>query len=171
MDGDEDSNGLPPLRFSIGSNSILVWNAGMENYVSDFSADEDRQAHNIQYKLTDLTQVGDFYVTVTVDTSKPYQVDGKEGEYYPQKVYFWTKEGGGLKYSGWYNKACWDSYIKDLDDSKYFYLGRTEAGVKGKFHYAKLHAYSFRLYNRALTDEEVNKNHEKSVEYHSLKEE
>ena len=61
--------------------------------------------------------------------------------------------------------------MSGYEDSKYFYLGRTEAGREGNFHYAKLHAYSFRLYNRALTDDEVNKNYEKSVEYHSLNEE
>lgn len=148
---------------------MLSWNAGIASYVSDFSVNETNEAHNIAYELTDLKQIGDFYVTVTVDTSRSYQVDGREGEYYPQKLFFWTKEGGGLKYSGWYNKSCWDNYLLDyLNNSKYFYLGRVEAGTKGAFHYSKLHAYSFRLYNRALTEEEVNKNYEKSVEYHSL---
>ena len=34
--------------------------------------------------------------------------------------------------------------------------------------YPKMKIYALRLYSRVLSEEEVNKNYEKSVEYHSL---
>ena len=36
------------------------------------------------------------------------------------------------------------------------------------WNYGKMKAYCLRLYSKALSEEEVTKNYEKSVEYHSL---
>ena len=36
----------------------------------------------------------------------------------------------------------------------------------GYWHYSKLNAYTCRLYNKALTTEEVKDNYDKSVSYH-----
>ena len=36
------------------------------------------------------------------------------------------------------------------------------------WHYMKMNAYTLRLYNRALTAEEVKENYDVSVAYHSL---
>ena len=39
---------------------------------------------------------------------------------------------------------------------------------EGYWNYSKMNAYCLRLYSRALTEEEVNKNYDKSVTYHDL---
>ena len=52
-------------------------------------------------------------------------------------------------------------------------IGRTayanSDGTAG-WEYGKMSAYCLRLYSRALSEEEVTKNYEKSIEYHSLPE-
>ena len=51
-------------------------------------------------------------------------------------------------------------------------IGRTGRVVDSSVDwvYGKMSAYCLRLYSRALSEEEVTKNYEKSIEYHSLPE-
>ena len=37
---------------------------------------------------------------------------------------------------------------------------------EGWWHYSKMNAYTLRLYNRALTSDEVTNNYNKSIAYH-----
>ena len=38
----------------------------------------------------------------------------------------------------------------------------------GAWHYSKMNAYSIKLYNRGLNEQEVKENYNKSVAYHNL---
>lgn len=38
----------------------------------------------------------------------------------------------------------------------------------GMWHYSKLNTYTLRLYNRALSEEEIKENNNLSVKYHEL---
>ncbi len=39
---------------------------------------------------------------------------------------------------------------------------------KNSWHYSKMNAYSIKLYNRGLNDQEVKENYNKAVAYHNL---
>ncbi len=165
------------FRFGIdgGPASSLMWNAGgSRTGTSDFS---NQASHwNICYNI-DLSKLKKgAYITITLDTSKSYTVNEgnyegyfsnvqKHGEYYKQTVYM----DGEKLYEGDYNKEQWSSFCKqDLQNLKYFCLGRSSFDQHGWWHYSKMNAYCLRLYSRGLSEEEVMKNYEKSVEYHAL---
>ncbi len=170
-DGNESNQAK--FRFGIGQKafegikSCIIWNAGTgEEAPSDFS-ENYHSVWNIYY-VVDLNKLKEgCYITITVDTSNAYTVEGKDGEYYKQTVYL----DGEKLYSGDYNKKQWDNFVKnDLPTLKYFCIGRSTMTEAGAWNYSKMNAYCLRLYSRALSEEEVMKNYEKSVEYHSLQE-
>ncbi len=90
---------------------------------------------------------------------------GEKGKFYNQSIYI-----NGKKFTeGNYNKKVWDLFCnEEISDLKYFCVGRSSMNTDGYWHYSKMNAYCLRLYSRALTEDEVNKNYEKSVQYHSL---
>ncbi len=163
-----DENKQAQFRFGIDEKLLkLKWNAGYlggQDTSSDFIQDT-KFVWNIWYDLDlDKLRKGCF-ITITVDTSNAYTVEGKEGKYYKQTVYL----DGQVLYTGDYNKKQWDNFCtNELPNLKYFCIGRSSMNTDGWWHYSKMNAYCLRLYSRALTEEEVNKNYEKSVEYHSL---
>ena len=174
------------FRFGINEEwKEISWNASTApKELSDFSQTKST-AHNILYPI-DLEKLKNgIYITVTLDTSSSYKVSNgifkpradeyfpkidydtitKEGEYYKQTVYV----NGNVLYEGDYNKKNWNYFItNELENLKYFCIGRSSMGNDGWWHYSKMNAYCLRLYSRALTEDEVNKNYEKSVQYHSL---
>ncbi len=163
--GLEDKQAL--FRFGINEkDKKIIWNAGFlyNDGKSDFAIDPNN-LHNIIYNI-DLEKLKKgCFITITVDTSNAYTVEGKEGEYYKQTMYL----DGEVLYTGNYNKKQWDNFcINELPNLKYFCIGRSSMNTDGWWHYSKMNAYCLRLYSRALSEEEVNKNYEKSVEYHSL---
>ena len=96
-----------------------------------------------------------------LDTSNSYEKDGVE--YYKQTLYL----NGERFLDGGYNKKNWDYFINnDLKNLNYFCIGRASLLQDGWWHYSKMNAYTLRLYNRALTSDEVADNYQKSVAYH-----
>ena len=70
---------------------------------------------------------------------------------------------------GWLNKDLWDtSLVENLDTLNKFCLGRCSMSRSGEWCYSHMSAYSLRFYNRALTDDEINANREKTIEYHKI---
>ena len=163
------------FRFGISeTRNELFWNAGWKggvNALSDFSSNEvagGGDAWNQRYKL-DLDKLRkEIYITITVDTSTLYSIENKfggKGNFYKQTVYL----DGNVLYEGNYNKIQWDDFVNsDLNNLKYFCIGRSSQSGAGLWHYSKMNAYCLRLYSKALSEDEVHKNYEKSVEYHSL---
>lgn len=139
----------------------LRWNAGwVQNSVSDFSSTKDVDPWNIDYPI-DYNYGDEIYYTITLDTTSSYKKDGEE--YYKQIVYL----DGKILYEGGYNKKSWDNFINnDLNNLNYFCIGRSSMSTDGWWHYSKMNAYTLRLYNHALTSDEVEDNHQKSVAYH-----
>ena len=165
--GDVD---IASFRFGIRNSSAFSWNAGYSQngkHISDWS--RSTSPHNIDYDLSNNFQQGNTcYITVTLDTSNIINKDDQT--YYNQRLYI---NGKDLLYNGNYNTAQWNDFINNyLTDSKYFCIGRSTMDDDGNgnpyWHYSKLNVYCLRLYSRALSDSEVYRNYEKSVEYHSL---
>lgn len=155
----ETENGETPLRFftNINSNS-LEWNAGYGNYKSDYSL--KNYQWNISYK--NVYEPGKkHYYTITLNTKESYKVG--EEYYYKQAMYM----DGNKLYEGNYNKKCWDEFVnKNLSNLKCFCIGRAAITYPGAWHYSKMNAYTLKLYNRGLSEEEVKNNYNKSVAYH-----
>ncbi len=153
-----NENKQAQFRFGITTSS-LVWNAGFNKEISDFSSD-DGTYHNIIYPIN-YTQGNIIYFTVTLDTSNSYVKDGIE--YYKQTLYL-----NGEKFlEGGYNKKNWEYFINNnLKNLNHFCIGRASLEENGWWHYSKMNAYTLRLYNHALTSDEVADNYSKSVAYH-----
>ena len=176
--GDESQQAK--FRFGIeGDGKWLEWNVatGRWNF-SDFSGGAT-YSWNIMYDISKSFEKGkEIYLTISLDTSKSYNVadekyvgfnDGngnnKNGDFYKQTVYV----NGEILYKGDYRKDGWSYFVnEELKDLKYFCIGRSSMTGEGYWNYSKMNAYCLRLYNRALSEDEVHKNYEKSVEYHSL---
>lgn len=70
--------------------------------------------------------------------------------------------------TGYYYYDDWDDLKSHLEELNYFYICKSSMNADRCWGYRKMNCYALRLYSRVLSDEEVNKNYEKSVEYHSL---
>ena len=157
---EDEINKAPSFRFGTHSNYIK-WNAGFFNIASDFS--ENVAPWNMIYDMRESVYGKEIYYTITLDTSRSYEKDGEI--YYYQTLYV----NGEIKYEGGYNKKSWDDFINTrLDDLTHFYIGKSTMGHTNWWHYMQMNAYTFRLYNRALTAEEVKENYDVSVAYHNL---
>ncbi len=70
---------------------------------------------------------------------------------------------------GWYNKQAWELMITNkLNSLNKFCLGTCTMGNAYWWWCAHMDCYSLRFYNRALTDNEVKANREKTIEYHKI---
>ena len=162
-DGNEKSG--TELRFGMVENNSyypfrLKWNSSsLRGAVSDYS--EPNYEWNILFPIENFNWGDEIYYTITLDTSSSYKKDGEE--YYTQTLYI----NGQKLYQGGYNKKQWENFINNsLGKLKYFCIGRATMGYNGWWHYSKMNAYTLRLYNKALTSEEVKSNYDKSVAYH-----
>lgn len=145
------------IRFGI-KNDKITWNAGFANYLSDYS--QSTAYWNILYPSMKLDNEK-IYITITVDCSSSITINNEE--YYKAILYI----NGKKMLEGNYNKKTWTAFITDdLNDLNYFCIGRSQMNAKGRWHYSTMSAYSVRLYNKALTEEKVTQNYEKSVAYH-----
>ena len=154
----------------------LAWNSiswSDDGFISDWSRSDS--VWNISYELPLEELKKGAFITITLDTSSSYIKNGekykgdfennvKNGEFYRQKMYI----NGQVIFDGDYNKQQWELFKSQLSNLKYFCIGRSSMYQDSYWHYSKMSAYCLRLYSRALTEEEVSKNYEKSVEYHSL---
>lgn len=127
--------------------------------MSDFSL-TDNAPWNIIYPIN-YNMGEEIYYTVTLDTTNSYEKDGEE--YYKQTVYM----DGEVLYEGGYNKKTWDYFINNnLMTLNTFCIGRSSLRNEGWWHYSKMNAYTLRLYNHALSSDEVMDNFQKSKAYH-----
>ena len=159
-----DENKQADFRFGlvkrVSNEYNLVWNASMNlRETSDYSEKGDEW--NIRYPINNFKYGEELYYTITLDTTKEIEKDGEK--YYKAILYL----NGDKLYEGNYNKKQWEKYKKEcLERDKYFCIGRSSMTKNGYWHYSKLNAYTCRLYNKALTTEEVKDNYDKSVSYH-----
>ncbi len=150
------------FRFGIEFDKIK-WNAGSGDGTSDYS--EVGYPWNITYPLSDEMLSNEIYITITLDTSDSYDIEGKEDKFFKQNVYV----NGSKLCEGGYNEKNWNSFVEtSLNELNYFCIGRSSMGEGGWWHYSKMKAYSLRLYSKALNEDEVNANYEKATNYHEL---
>ena len=134
-----------------------MWNPG---FTKSPSTDYSDGGHNISYNI-DYDFGTKIYFTITLDTKSPYE---KNGEYYYKQIVYLN---GQKLYEGGLNKKQWDGFIStELNDLNYFCIGRCSQHDDGWWHYSKMNAYTLRLYNHALSEEDIINNYEKSVAYH-----
>lgn len=112
--------------------------------------------------VASLEREGDFYVSVTFNPKIEKQLNNET--VFEIKLYVNGKYIG----NGWYYKRYWDNLKNRIDSLNKICIGRTSMNGAGSWIYPNMKVYAMRLYSRALTDEELNENYEKSVEYHSL---
>ncbi len=143
------------MRFGILFQKNVTWNSGDGYYISDYSTDTSPWI--IRYPENDGIQGNkEVYFTIDVDCSQ---------EEYTHTLYI----NGEKIYNGKLNKDYWKNFVKKyLNDLKYFCVGRTSMVADGRWHYSKMNAYSIKLYNRGLNDQEVKENYNKAVAYHDL---
>ncbi len=116
--------------------------------------------HNIGYPI-DYAFKDKIYFTITLDTTNSYEKNGEE--YYNQLVYV----NGQKLYEAGYNKKNWEGFVNSiLNNLNYFCIGSSSMEFDGWWHYSKMNAYTLRLYNHALSEEDIINNYEKSVAYH-----
>ena len=154
-----NENQQAKCRFGILNQKSLYWNMGLaQGNISDFS--QEGAPWNINYPIN-YNLGNEIYYTITLDTTNIYKENG--GEYYKQTIYL-----NGEKFlEGRYNKKQWDNFINnELANLNTFCIGRSSMAYDGWWHYSKMNAYTLRLYNHALSSDEVKENYQKSVAYH-----
>ena len=159
----EDELNAVSFRFGIENFNnwmSLKWNAGYGKYKSDFS-ESTGSLHNIIYKNV-YEPNKEVYYTITLDCSNEYE--DSEMKYYKASCY----KNGKKVYEGRYNKEEWKNFANNnLPSQNYFNIGRGQMTNSGWWFYTKMNTYTLRLYNRGLTEEEVNNNYEKTVGYYN----
>ena len=159
----------------LGDGNTIRWNAGIaplgEEAISELSSYEQpsgnrRFTWNQDYgdKLN-LYDGNPHYIVVTLDTSKIWKSEDGEN-YFKPTIYLDGKKEIDAKY----NVKSWETFKErmEINNDKYFIIGKSTQSFGGSWHYSTLNAYCLRLYSRALNDNEVQENHDKAVEYHSL---
>ncbi len=142
------------VRFGIQSKK-LIWNTGYKKEISDYS--QNGYPWNIVYPENENIQNNkEVHLTISIDCS--------------QENFKHTLFVNGTKlYDGILNKNYWNNFItNNLNNLNYFCIGRSSMSYNGYWHYSKMNAYSIKLYNRGLTEQEVKDNYNKSVAYHNL---
>ena len=145
------------VRFGLFKNRV-EWNPrgnGDKTLISDYSKPGD--PWNILYPETEKIQKNkEIYFTISLDCSQ---------EEYQHTLY----ADGNKLYQGKLNKTFWDTFKTNfLKELEYFCVGRSSMEGNGYWHYSKMNAYSIKLYNRGLNDQEVKENYNKAVAYHNL---
>ena len=145
------------VRFGLLKNRV-EWNPrgnGDKTLISDYSKPGD--PWNILYPETEKIQKNkEIYFTISLDCSQ---------EEYQHTLY----ADGNKLYQGKLNKTFWDTFKTNfLKELEYFCVGRSSMEGNGYWHYSKMNAYSIKLYNRGLNDQEVKENYNKAVAYHNL---
>lgn len=134
----------------------IQYNCGYEREKSYFSDESSTHIQSINFlkynKRLNINE--DVYISVTID-----------GENLVQNIYInGTKLDGGFV-----SEKYWKSFIEnDLPELNTICLGRSSMEAEGWWHYSKMDLYSLRLYNRALSDEEVMENYNSTVLYHNI---
>ncbi len=106
----------------------------------------------------------DIYFVVSFDPN-----EGKNDKYITQKLYIndVSEVNDSLKkVSGWLTKDYYDKFIENVKKLDYLELGRSTIRDAGNWSYLKGLCYSTRIYNKALTEEEIKMNIDKTTEFH-----
>lgn len=152
------------LRFGIYDKEYFGWNAGLGKYFSDFSY-ISKSPQNQKFSGHKIDFSKENYYTITLDCSNYYEKDNEK--YYKQSLYL-----NGVKIlEGGYNAKSWEEFInndENMPSLTTFCIGRSSHGADGCWHYTKLNTNALRLYSRALTEDEVKENYNKSKNYHEL---
>ncbi len=158
------SGGIPykniPIGTKIDSNETKYWQVGKE--VLDGKLQDlgwNNYANNIPINSNSDEP---FYLTITFNPKIVGKYDSHD--ICEQKLYL----NGKLIDTGYYYYDDWDDLRNHLDELNYFYICKSSMNGDGIWGFMKMDCYALRLYSRVLSEEEVNKNYEKSVEYHSL---
>lgn len=111
--------------------------------------------HNQQYALNTFIN-SDCYLTLVFKPSS--------NETISQSIYI----NGNLLDEGWLTRNYYNIFTKFAKSLDYIELGRCTMGLPGNWCYAKGLGYTSRLYNRALSSDEVYQNANKTMTYHNL---
>ena len=111
------------------------------------------------------------YFVLSIDCTEIYnftntsELEGYEGDFYSSKVFV----DGELVYDTYYSTEQYDDLKNNQEtlNLKYFTLGRCSMSSNGWWHYAKMHTYCMRLYNRGLSEEEITENYNTTKAYYS----
>lgn len=109
-----------------------------------------------------LNKADDFYVTITFNPKSSKQLNNET--VFEIKLYI----NGNYIGNGWYYKGYWDNLSNKIENLNKICIARTSMNANNYWLYPKMKIYALRLYSRALTEEEVTKNYQKSIEYHSV---
>ncbi len=86
-----------------------------------------------------------------------------------QKIYMYdgSRENGSLEMTaGWLSKEYYDEFVENVKQLNYLELGRSTISRSGNWSYLKGICYATRIYNKALTDEEIKENFNKTTAFH-----
>ena len=159
-----NENNQASFRFGLGENGrTVVWNSNLASKaVSDFSS-VGADVWNQHYDLENSLYNKEIYITVVLDVNDKYE---KEGEtYYKQTLYL---NGEKTEFDGGYHADQWDYFVKNtLGSLKYFCLGRSSMSG-ARWHYSEMSCYSLKLYNKALSKEEIETSYKKTIAYHDF---
>lgn len=148
------------LRFGMMKNKNIFWNPGTfsnkDGVTEKHDYSDEAATWNIIYPETQQIEIGkEIYFTISVDCTQ---------ETYKHTLY----ANGNKLYDGKLSKAYWDLFVKrQLNPLKYFCIGRSSMNKNGYWHYSKMNAYSIKMYNRGLSEQEVKENYNKAVAYHN----
>ena len=124
-----------------------------------------------EYNVIEFGQ--DTYLTIVID---PAEVDSRSGVTLNDESFkdnLCIKQnifiGDKKVVDGWYNKEAWDKMVTNtLAPLNKFCLGTCSMTDASWWWNTHMDCYSLRFYNRALTDDEVKANREKTIEYHKI---
>ncbi len=161
------------LRFGIFDRYCLYYNPGWYSVYSDLSAHgspwnqiydltkAEKQNGDVKEKILKDGTIYDsqnHYIVVSLDTTKIFKTD-ENGSHYKQTIYL---DGEKLIDAG-FNSESWNVFVNEMSGLDYFCVGKCSMNSNGWWHYSKMEAYTLRLYNRALTDDEVEKSYQNSL--------
>ena len=110
--------------------------------------------HNQQYNISDLL-TNDIYLTLVFVPSKSGNAT--------QSIYI----NGNLLATGWLTNTYYNQFITAAKSLNYIELGRCTMSKNGNWCYSKGLCYTSRLYNKALSSDEVLQNATKTMAYHN----
>lgn len=152
------------MRFMMTSR-MPYWNAGRGNAYNNYR-ESKTSPHNIVYDKVLGKEDDVVCFSITLNSKDLYLSNDKENEFCRQRLYV---DGKKTSYDGGFNKLNWDIFVNDnLPDLSYFCIGRSSFAKEGAWLYGKMNAYSIKLYNRALTEEEILESYNKDVAYHQF---
>ena len=177
--GNEKSQGKARFGFT-RPNHCLAWSFlvdwDIRNDLENYCGPNTMETTSPWCQITDDNSVKtnmDIFLTIIINPSckevkSGETLDGtkfEENLCISQKVYIDDEES----LDGWMSQNIWNKFCeKCLPNLKKFCLGRCSMSGDGNWLYTHMDCYSLRFYSRALTDDEVHKNYEKTKEYHKI---